>query len=59
MEYELTEEDGLFDESNNPSLEHHTKQAIENQSSVKPKDYPPEKRNMQKAELIPDEADDA
>ena len=59
MEYEIAEEDELLDESNNPSLGHQTKQAIENQSSVKPSDYPREKRKMQKAELIPGEAQDA
>jgi hypothetical protein len=59
MEYEIEEEGELLDESNNPSLDHHTKQAIKNQSSVKPEDYPREKRKMQKAELIPEEADKA
>ena len=56
MEYEIAEEGELLDESNNPSLDNHTKRAIENQSSVKPEDYPREKRKMQKAELIPEEA---
>lgn len=59
MEYEISEEGELLDESNNPSLDHATKQAIENQSSVKPNEYPREKRKMQKAELIPGEAENA
>jgi hypothetical protein len=59
MEYEIEEEGELLDESNNPSLDHHAKQAIENPFSVNPKDYPPEKRRMQKAEVIPEEADKA
>ena len=59
MEYEIAEEGELLDRSNNPSLDNNTRQAIENQSSVKPKDYPREKRKMQKAELIPEEADKA
>jgi hypothetical protein len=53
MEYEIAEEGELLDESNNPSLDHHSKQAIKNRSSVTPK------RRMQKAELIPEEADKA
>lgn len=59
MEYEIPEEGELLDESNNPSLDHATRQAIENQSSVKPGDYPAEKRAMQKAELVPEEAEPA
>jgi hypothetical protein len=57
MEYEISEEGELLDESNNPSLDNHTRQAIRNQSSVRPKDYPRDNRKMQKAELIPEEAD--
>jgi hypothetical protein len=56
MEYEIEEEGELLDESNNPSLDHSTKQAIKNQSSVKPEDYPLADRKLQKAELIPEEA---
>jgi hypothetical protein len=56
MEYEISEEAELLCRSNNPSLDYHTKQAIENQSSVKPEQYPREERKMQKAALIPEEA---
>lgn len=56
MEYEIEEEGELLDDSNNPSLDHSTRQAIKNQSSVKPQDYPLKDRAMQKAELIPEES---
>ena len=59
MEYEIPEEGELLDESNNPSLENTIRQSVENQSSVKPTDYPLKDRKMQKALLIPEEADAA
>ena len=57
MEYEIPDEgeDALFDDSTNPSLKHEDQQAIRNQSSVRPEDYPAEKRKLQKAVLIPEE----
>ncbi|HYD24340.1 MAG TPA: hypothetical protein VEB68_06055 [Croceibacterium sp.] len=55
MEYEISDEDRLFDDSTNPSLKHEHAQAIRHQSSVRPQDYPADKRRMQKAELIPEE----
>jgi hypothetical protein len=55
MEYEIDDESRLFDDSTNPSLDHATAQAIENQSSVKPRDYPAEKRKLQRAVVIPEE----
>jgi hypothetical protein len=60
MEYEIEEgEHALFDDSTNPSLKYEHRQATRHQSSVRPEDYPAEKRRMQKAVLIPDEEDQA
>lgn len=59
MEYEISEEGELLDESNNPSLDHATRQAIGDRSSVRPSDYPRENRKMQKALLIPEEVERA
>ena len=58
MEYEISDEDRLFDDSTNPSLKYEEKRATRVQSSVKPEDYPAEKRKLQKAELIPEEEED-
>ena len=55
MEYEIEDDEALFDESTNPSLKHEHRQAIENQSSVRPGDYPKKKRRLQEAEVIPEE----
>ena len=55
MEYEIEHEDLLFDDSTNPSLKHEDRQATRHQSSVRPEDYPAEKRRMQKALVIPEE----
>jgi hypothetical protein len=50
MEYELKDgEDALFDDSTNPSLDH------SDQTKVKAKPAAPDKRKLQKAELIPEE----
>lgn len=59
MEYEIEEEgEGvLFDDSTNPSLKHEDRQATKNQSSVRPRSYPAEKRELQKGEHIPEEED--
>ena len=55
MEYEIEHEDLLFDDSTNPCLKHEDRQANRHQSSVRPEDYPDEKRRMQKALVIPEE----
>ena len=55
MEYEMSGEERLFDDSTNPSLKHEDKQAIRNQSSVRPEDYPADKRREQTAVAIPEE----
>ena len=55
MEYEICGEERLFDDSTNPSLDNSTAQAIENQSSVRPSDYPAAKRKTQRAVVIPEE----
>lgn len=55
MEYEIAEEGELLDSSNNPSLDNHARQAIENQTSARPKDYQRDKHKRQQATLIPEE----
>ena len=50
MEYEIQDEDVLFDDSTNPSLERHAPVP----DAARPED-PADKRKLQKAELIPEE----
>jgi hypothetical protein len=57
MEYEISDEDRLFDDSTNPSLKHDHAQAIRNQSGARPQGDPADKRKMQKAVVIPEEED--
>ena len=53
MEYEISDEDVLFDESTNPSLQHEPQEAVRTQSPGR-RDFA-DKRKLQKAELIPEE----
>ena len=52
MEYEIEDESRLFDESTNPSLEHKPVRPARNR-------LPREERRLQKAEVIPDEEEQA
>jgi hypothetical protein len=54
MEYEISDEDVLFDESTNPSLQHQPQDAARRQAPGRPQD-PADRRKLQKAELIPEE----
>jgi hypothetical protein len=58
MEYEIEEDALLFDESTNPSLKHGHRQPVRHQSPVRLRD-PAERRRPQKAEVIPDEEEQA
>ena len=51
MEYEIQDEDALFDDSTNPSLQRHApvREAVRSQPD------PADKRKLQRAELIPEE----
>jgi hypothetical protein len=53
MEYEIEQEDLLFDDSTNPSLKHEDEEAELMLRRRHPE--PGDKRNLQKAELIPEE----
>ena len=55
MEYEICDEERLFDESTNPSLKYEDKRAMRHQSSVRPSDYPAKDRREQTAVVIPEE----
>lgn len=57
MEYEIEDEDVLFDESANPSQKPKPRQAARNQLPPRPRDSAEEKGKKQKAELIPEEED--
>ena len=50
MEYEISDEDVLFDDSTNPSLKQRDRQSVHLQPPA-----PPPKRPTQKAEVIPEE----
>jgi hypothetical protein len=52
MEYEMEAESGLFDASTNPSLERRPTRPLRDRR-------PQERRSPQRAELIPDEEDQA
>jgi len=54
MEYEISDEDVLFDDSTNPSLKQRHRQSVDNQEPA-----PAPKRSAQKAELIPEEEQQA
>ena len=51
MEYEIDDEDALFDDSTNPSLQRHAPEL----EAARPQADPEDKRNLQRAELIPEE----
>jgi hypothetical protein len=55
MEYEMPDEDVLFDDSANPSQKPRPRQAARNQPPPHPGDYLVERKRRQKAELIPEE----
>ena len=55
MEYEISDEDRLFDDSTNPSLKEEDAEAVRRRSAARPGDDPADKRKLQKAELIPEE----
>lgn len=57
MEYEMADEDVLFDASANPSQKPRFRQAARNQPPPHPRDSFLEKGRWQKAELIPEEED--
>ncbi len=50
MEYEISDEDVLFDESTNPSLKRRNRQSVHLQPPA-----PPPQRRTQKAVAIPEE----
>ena len=55
MEYEIEDDEALFDESTNPSLDHRdADKAPAGRASARHAD-PAEKRKLQKGELIPEE----
>jgi hypothetical protein len=55
MEYEISGEERLFDESTNPSLLHGSDGAEPPRRSARPQSDPADKRNLQKGEVIPEE----
>ena len=57
MEYEIADEDRLFDDSTNPSLLRHEEPVSPARSVPKPSPQadPADKRKLQRAELIPEE----
>ena len=55
MEYEISDEERLFDDSTNPSLKHEAEHPVRKASTVKRQADPADKRKLQKAELIPEE----
>jgi len=54
MEYEISDEDVLFDDSTNPSQKTRKRQSVHNQEPA-----PLPKRKLQKAEAIPEEEQQA
>lgn len=55
MEYEISGEERLFDESTNPSLLHGSQPDHPPRRSAKPQGDPADKRKLQKGEVIPEE----
>jgi len=55
MEYEISDEDVLFDESTNPSLENKPPQSAHIAPPARPQRHPDDKRKRQQGELIPEE----
>ena len=58
MEYEIEDDEALFDESTNPSLEHGTRREKEKEKEKRPASRPnsaADKRKEQKAVHIPEE----
>jgi len=55
MEYEISDEDRLFDDSTNPSLQHGDRADAKRKPVTGPHPDPADKRKLQKAELIPEE----
>ena len=58
MEYEIEDEDVLFDDSTNPSLTNKPPQSAHIQPPAPPQSHPAEKK-PQKGELIPEEEEHA
>jgi len=55
MEYEIADEQALFDDSANPSQKPQPRQSARHQPLPHPRDAAPVKKDLQKAELIPEE----
>jgi hypothetical protein len=55
MEYEISDEERLFDDSTNPSLLPESGADQRPARSTRPQADPADKRKLQKAELIPEE----
>jgi len=55
MEYEIADEDVLFDDSANPSQKPRRRQAVHNQDPPHPRDSAGAHWRGQKAEFIPEE----